>query len=107
MAVAHRKDVKMMALCENGPKAQGTEGHTVSSADEVPVRPATADRITVALITEAAEAMSKVQARTGLKKVDIVNRALAIYEFIDAELRAGNQVLLRSPEGREQLVKIF
>lgn len=79
----------------------------MSSADEVPVRPATADRITVALITEAAEAMSKVQARTGLKKVDIVNRALAIYEFIDAELRAGNQVLLRSPEGREQLVKIF
>lgn len=70
-------------------------------------RPAATDRITVALIAEAAEAMSKVQARTGLKKVDIVNRALAIYEFIDAELRAGNHVLLRSPEGREQLVKIF
>lgn len=66
-----------------------------------------AERITVALIAEAAEAMSKIQSRTGLKKVDIVNRALAIYEFIDAELRAGNQVLLRSPEGREQLVKIF
>lgn len=79
----------------------------VSGDEGLPDRPATAERITVALIAEAAEAMSKVQSRTGLKKVDIVNRALAIYEFIDAELRAGNQVLLRSPEGREQLVKIF
>lgn len=86
---------------------QEGEHHTVSAGDEVPLRPTTVDRITVALIAEAAEAMSKLQARTGLKKVDIVNRALAIYEFIDAEMRAGNQVLLRGPDGREQLVKIF
>jgi hypothetical protein len=79
----------------------------VPSEHEVVPRPTAAERITVALIAEAAEAMSKLQARTGLKKVDIVNRALAIYEFVDAELRAGNQITLRSPDGREQLVKIF
>lgn len=72
-----------------------------------PERPAVAERINVALITEAAEALSKLQQRTGLKKVDIVNRALVIYEFIDAEMRAGNQIVVRSADGTEQLVKIL
>ncbi|WP_306744948.1 hypothetical protein [Saccharothrix yanglingensis] len=44
---------------------------------------------------------------THLKKVDLVNRALLVYEFVDGELRAGNQVVRRDAEGREQLVKIF
>jgi hypothetical protein len=70
-------------------------------------RPAVVDRVNVALITEAVEAIGKLQERTGMKKVDLVNRALMIYEFIDAELRAGNQILLRDREGRDQLVKIF
>ena len=78
-----------------------------SAESETPNRPAVVERINVALIAEAAEAMNKIQERTGLKKVDIVNRALMVYEFIDSELRAGNQVLLRDPEGRDQLVKIF
>ena len=70
-------------------------------------RPTVADRVNVALIAEAVEALAKLQDRTGLKKVDLVNRALLIYEFVDSELRAGNQVVLRDPEGRDQLVKIF
>ncbi|TQM84789.1 hypothetical protein FHX81_7246 [Saccharothrix saharensis] len=70
-------------------------------------KPPVADRVNVALIAEAVEALGKLQDRTGLKKVDLVNRALLIYEFVDSELRAGNQVVLRDPEGRDQLVKIF
>ncbi len=70
-------------------------------------KPAVVDRVNVALIAEAVEALGKLQDRTGLKKVDLVNRALLVYEFIDSELRAGNQVVLRDPEGRDQLVKIF
>lgn len=70
-------------------------------------KPSVADRVNVALIAEAVEALGKLQDRTGLKKVDLVNRALLIYEFVDSELRAGNQVVLRDPEGRDQLVKIF
>ena len=61
----------------------------------------------MALIAEAAEALEKLQTRTGLKKVDLVNRALTIYEFIDEELRAGGRILVRDPEGNDQLVKIF
>ncbi len=67
----------------------------------------TSARVNVALIAEAVDAISKLQDRTGMKKTDLVNRALVIYEFLDAELRAGNQVLLRDPDGRDQLVKIF
>lgn len=70
-------------------------------------RPAVVDRVNVALIAEAVEALAKLQERTGLKKVDLVNRALLVYEFVDAELKAGNQVLVRDPDGRDQLVKIF
>ncbi|ROP36209.1 hypothetical protein [Saccharothrix texasensis] len=70
-------------------------------------RPAVADRVNVALIAEAVEALGKPQDRTGLKKVDLVNRALLIYEFVDSELRAGNQAVLCDPEGRDQPVKIL
>lgn len=72
-----------------------------------PVEETTTGRVNVALIAEALEAINKLQERTGMKKVDLVNRALMIYEFIDAEQRAGNKVLLRDHEGRDQLVKIF
>ncbi|MFI6305042.1 hypothetical protein ACIBCH_24470 [Amycolatopsis thailandensis] len=34
-------------------------------------------------------------------------RALLIHEFVDAELRAGEQVVLRDPDGQDQLVRIF
>ncbi|MEU0535684.1 hypothetical protein [Amycolatopsis tolypomycina] len=70
-------------------------------------RSAVVDRVNVALIAEAVEALAKLQERTGLKKVDLVNRALLVYEFLDAELKAGKQVLLRDQDGRDQLVKIF
>ncbi|RSN65004.1 hypothetical protein DMH01_00955 [Amycolatopsis sp. WAC 04182] len=70
-------------------------------------RPAVVDRVNVALIAEAVDALGKLQERTGLKKVDLVNRALLIYEFVDAELRDGKQVVLRDPDGQDQLVKIF
>ncbi|MEV6911154.1 hypothetical protein [Amycolatopsis sp. NPDC051071] len=70
-------------------------------------RPAVVDRVNVALIAEAVDALGKLQERTGLKKVDLVNRALLIYEFVDAELRDGKQVVLRDADGQDQLVKIF
>ena len=64
-------------------------------------------RVNVALVAEAVDALARLQDRTGLKKVDLVNRALQVYEFIDAELKAGKQVLLRDEDGHDQLVKIF
>ena len=85
-----------------------TEGERrQSERDPVQDRPAVADRVNVALITEAAEALDKLQKRTQLKKVDIVNRALSLYEFIDAELRSGNDLIVRNEAGELQRIKIF
>ncbi|SDC77222.1 hypothetical protein SAMN05216174_104204 [Actinokineospora iranica] len=80
---------------------------STASATEKAARPGAVERLNVALVAEAADAVAKLQERTGLKKVDLVNRALSIYEFIDAELRAGNKVIIRDPDGVDQIVKIF
>lgn len=69
--------------------------------------PTAADRVNVALVAEAAEALDKLQSRTRLKKVDVVNRALRLYEFIDSEIRAGNQILIKDEEGKDYLVKLL
>ena len=56
------------------------------------------ERITVALIKKAADDLQLVQDRTGLSKTDIVNRAITLYQFIDAELQAGNELQVRDPK---------
>lgn len=67
----------------------------------------TVERISVSLVRESVDALAKIQERTGLKKVDAVNRALMIYEFIDAELRSGNDIIVRDADGRDQVVKFI
>jgi hypothetical protein len=66
-----------------------------------------AERLTVGLIGDAVAAVSRLQARSGLKKVDILNRAAIVYEFFDAEIRQGKEVILRDAEGGEERVKII
>lgn len=62
--------------------------------------PAVAERIeNVALIDEASEALAQLRASTGLSRVDIINRALKVYAFIDAEQRSGGQILIRDAKG--------
>lgn len=65
-------------------------------------RQAVAERITVALIAKASEDLRRIQERTGMSKTDVVNRALALYEFIDRRLADGSEILLRS-EGASEL----
>jgi hypothetical protein len=67
-----------------------------------------ADRITVALIPKAGEDLQRLQDRTSLSKTDIANRAITLYEFIDAQLRAGRDVLIRDNDtGETQLVRLL
>jgi hypothetical protein len=67
-----------------------------------------AERITVALIPKAGEDLQRLQERTSLSKTDLANRAIILYEFIDAQLRAGRDLLVRdSQSGETQLVKIL
>jgi hypothetical protein len=71
-------------------------------------RPAPADRITVALIPQAAEDLQHLQDRTGLSKTDIVNRAVSLYDFINTQLREGRDLLIRDNEAKEtQVIRLM
>ena len=70
-------------------------------------KPAVVERVNVALIADSAAALSKLQQRTGMKKVDIVNRAVQLYEFVEAQMREGNELVVRDADGLDRLVKIF
>ncbi|GLY91089.1 hypothetical protein [Actinoallomurus iriomotensis] len=64
-------------------------------------------RITVSLIAKAAEHLEQTRERTKLSKTDIVNRAISLYEFIDAELSAGGELTLRRTDGTSHLIKLL
>jgi hypothetical protein len=53
------------------------------------------ERITVALISKAIDDLLRLQKQTRLSKTDVVNRAISLYEFIDARTRAGQEILIR------------
>jgi len=66
------------------------------------------ERITVALIPKAAADLQQLQERSGLSKTDLTNRAISLYEFIDAQIREGREVLIRDPAKKEtQIVHLF
>jgi hypothetical protein len=75
-----------------------------ASQDNPPVTPA--DRITVALVAKAAADLQATHDRTRLSKTDIVNRAITLYEFIDTELSAGSELIVRR-DGKEHIIKLL
>ena len=64
------------------------------------------DPITVALVEKAAADLQITHERTHLSKTDIVNRAVSLYEFVDAELRAGAEFIVRR-DGQNYVVKLM
>jgi hypothetical protein len=52
--------------------------------------------VSVALLAKVAGDLESLQERTGLSRTDIINRAISLYEFIEAQLRAKNDLLIRS-----------
>lgn len=76
---------------------------TSESAPEHAARQPSAERITVALISKAAADLKILQGRTRLSKTDVVNRAITLYEFIDAQIRAGQDILIRDRRSGEIL----
>jgi hypothetical protein len=87
-----------------------TAGTGTSTAEDDVTRPQllTAERITVALIPKAGEDLQRLTERTHLSKTDITNRAITLYEFIDAQMRAGRDLLIRDPAtGDTQTVVIL
>lgn len=86
--------------------------HVKEEAGGNPVKDETArlqpDRITVALIPQSSEDLQHLQDRTSLSKTDLVNRAITLYEFIDSQLRAGQDLIIRDQRtGETQLVRFL
>jgi hypothetical protein len=77
----------------------------VSSDDGPSSQPG--ERITVALMRQAAAGLQQLQHRTDLSKTDIANRAITLYEFIDSQLRAGREVIIRDNQTGEMQVVRF
>jgi hypothetical protein len=92
-----------------GDVARAQPAHRLRTADRSrsPDRPEASsrsqgvDRITVALIPKVSEDLQRLQDRTSLSKTDIANRAITLYEFIEAQLRAGRDILIRDKKTRE------
>jgi hypothetical protein len=81
-------------------------GNGASEADTVRSQPA--ERITISLIPKAVQDLQRLQDRTSLSKTDITNRAITLYEFIDAQIRSGHDLLIRDNDtGDLQLVKLI
>jgi hypothetical protein len=64
------------------------------------------DSITVVLVAKAAADLQITQERSRLSRTDIVNRALSLYEFVDAELKAGAELIIRR-DGQVYLVELM
>jgi hypothetical protein len=81
---------------------------TQAAADRASADRAAADRITVALVPKAGEDLQRLQERTGLSKTDLVNRAISLYEFIEAQVQAGNDLLVRNQDTKEtQIIRLL
>ncbi len=63
--------------------------------------PSGMERITVALIPKVVEALQRLQNRTNMSKTDLVNRALTLYEFFEAQRDADRDVLIRDKTTQE------
>ncbi len=70
--------------------------------------PAQDERITFALIPSAQDDLRRLQERTKLSKTDLANRAITSYQFFDAHLQAGHDVMVRdNSTGETQFVRFL
>jgi hypothetical protein len=67
----------------------------------------TQELITIPLIEKASDDLRIIYDRTGLSRTDIVNRAISLYAFIDAELRSHALLIVRRRDGKDHLIKLL
>lgn len=66
---------------------------------EITTTPETARVITVALVGQADADLKRLRDRTGMSETDLINRAISLYEFADAQKAAGGQLVIERPGG--------
>ena len=72
---------------------------------EEPRHPAS-ERYSVTLVPPAVQAVGELTRLTGLSKTDVINRAVQIYAFLEAQRHAGSHVCLERPDGGTERVHI-
>lgn len=66
-----------------------------------------ASRITVALTEKVATDLQVIHERTRLSKTNIVNRAISLYKYIDAELSTPETELIIRKDGKDHIIKLL
>ena len=74
---------------------QPFEHQPSADATTTPDRSCPPERITVALIPAVGQDLQRLRGQTSLSTTDIVNRAITLYQFIEAQRSAGHDLLLR------------
>lgn len=67
-------------------------------------RQVASERITVGLVPRVSEQLQRLQERTSFSKTDLVNRAITLYEYVEAEASKGNDLLVRQKDSGELFV---
>ena len=80
----------------------------LSASHEQSARPPTADRelVAVTLVPKAATDLQSTHERTRMSKTDIVNRAVSLYEFVEAEMSSGAEIIVRR-DGEDYVVELL
>ncbi|GHA62243.1 hypothetical protein GCM10010372_72520 [Streptomyces tauricus] len=64
------------------------------------------ERYSVTLVPPAVQAVAELTEATGLSKADVINRAVQIYAYLEAQRAQGREILLRDPQGVLERVHI-
>ena len=65
------------------------------------------ERLTVGLIQKASADLATLRDTTGLNKGDVINRAVSLYAFVQAQLDSGHDLLVRSATGEVEKVHLL
>lgn len=76
-----------------------SDGHAAETAE--------LHKVTVNLIPKAWDAVAATSERLGITRTDTINRALQAYAFLEAEMAAGAEIIVRRQDGAAETVKFL
>ena len=65
------------------------------------------ERRTVNLTPQASDALTAAAERDRLSKTDVINRAIALYDFVTGHIAAGDDIILRNTDGKQETIHLL
>jgi hypothetical protein len=97
----HTTTVRADNAGEDVARARPGARHQTGGDSQALGLPQVLDWITIVLAPQAKASLQGLQDRTNLSKTDITNRAITLYEFIDAQVSEGREFLVRDKSSGE------